>query len=70
LPSWIAASLGSLPIAAAMSVIIDVVWLKMSLPLPPSFLMFLNVRRRFAPDWIASSSMPTLLLIAVARLPT
>jgi hypothetical protein len=42
----------------------------MSLPLPTSLRTFVNVSSRFSPDWIASSSTPVLLLIAVARSPT
>src|SRR5262245_36877197 len=39
----------------------------MSLPLPASLAMFLNVRIRFSPDWIASSSIPVLRDMASAR---
>jgi hypothetical protein len=53
-----------------MSVMIPVAWLKMSLPLPTSLRTLVNVSSRFSPDWIASSSTPVFLLIAVARSPT
>jgi hypothetical protein len=66
LPSWIADDFVSWPSATDMSVIVDVAWLKMSLPLPTSLRTFVNVSSRFSPDWIASSSTPVLLLIAVA----
>src|SRR5262245_56882550 len=39
----------------------------MSLPLPASLAIFLNVRIRFSPDWIASSSIPVLRDMASAR---
>ena len=37
----------------------------MSLPLPASLWMLVNVRRRFSPDLMASSSMPDLFINAV-----
>ena len=70
LPSWMAEDFASVPIAADRSTISFEVWSKIALPLPASFLMFLNVRRRFCPDWIASSSMPVFSEIADARAPT
>jgi hypothetical protein len=53
-----------------MSVMICVAWLKMSLPEPTTFLTLVNVRSRFSPDWIASSSTPVFLAMAPARSPT
>jgi hypothetical protein len=70
LPSWIAEPDASVPRATDISVMIFVVWLKMSLPAPAWFLMFVNVSSRFWPDWIASSSMPVFLAMAAARSPT
>jgi hypothetical protein len=67
LPSWIAAFDESTPRAVLMSSSTFVDWLKMSLPLPASFLMFRNVNSMFSPDWTTSSSMPVLRLRAVAR---
>lgn len=40
------------------------------MPLPMPSFRFVNVSSRFALDWIASSSIPVLLLIAVASAPT
>jgi len=56
--------------AALRSTAAAVARLKMRLPLPASLRTFLNVSSRFDPDWIASSSTPTLLLIAVASFST
>jgi hypothetical protein len=64
LPSWIAEPDASVPRATDMSVMIFVAWLKMSLPLPTSFLTFVNVSSRFSPDWIASSSTPVFFAMA------
>jgi hypothetical protein len=69
LPSITDAPVIDCPVATDMSVSVLVAWLKMSLPLPTSLRMFVNVSSMFSPDWIASSSMPTLLLIEVARFP-
>jgi hypothetical protein len=41
-----------------MSSIVEVAWLKMSLPAPTPFLMFVNVNSMLAPDWIVSSCTP------------
>ena len=41
-----------------MSAIMSVVWLKMSLPAPAPFLMFVNVARRFSPCWMLSAVIP------------
>src|SRR6266536_1494705 len=75
-PSWIeeafSPSVVTSPLfsEAVMSTTARDAWLNMSLPLPVSFLMLVKVRSRFSPVWIASSSTPTLSLIAVARSPT
>jgi hypothetical protein len=50
-----------------MSVMMCVAWSKILLPFPASFRMFVNVNRRFSPDWIASSSIPVFFIIALAR---
>jgi hypothetical protein len=70
LPSWSAADFASPPSAVDMSTASRVAWLKTLLPLPTSLRTFVNVSSMFSPDWIASSSMPTLREIAFARLPT
>jgi hypothetical protein len=70
LPTWIDAADMSSPNATDMSVMIDVAWLKTSLPLPASLRTFVNVSSRFSPDWIASSSTPVLFEIDVASAPT
>ena len=46
----------SVPVARDRSVMATTVWSKMSLPLPASLRMFLNVRRKLAPSWIDSAS--------------
>ena len=65
LPNLMASPDALVPIALARSTMMPVVWVKMSLPAPAWFLMFLKVRRRLAPSWIVSASVA----VSCSRLP-
>ena len=45
-----------------------VAWVNMSLPLPASFCTLVNVRSRFSPDWIVSSSTPVFCISDVGEI--
>jgi hypothetical protein len=67
IPNVFAAPFRSVPIATDMSVAAFVAWSNMSLPLPTSLRILVNVSSMFSPDAIASSSMPAYLEIEFAR---
>ena len=69
-PNVIEADFMSVPIATLMSRAALVAWSKMSFPLPTSFLIPVNVRRRFSPDAMASSSTPDFFINCSARVET
>ena len=69
LPSWMAEDFTSVPMAADMSTMSWEVWEKTPLACPALLATFPNVRSRFCPDWIASSSTAVLFEIDMASLP-